>query len=459
MQNAVTKLAALGAAPAKAPLPAGPLPTNTHIHLPPNFSAFDDLDEVLNLAVSEKIAVLGGSNYYDYSVYGPFVDGCLKRGIYPVMGAEILSWMEDLAQTGTLINDPGNPGKAYLVAKSLALLANPSTRAQETLDGIRSRDAERMSLMVDLLEGVFNAAGVPTGLDAAKVIARVAKRHGVDPATVVLQERHAAQAFQERLFEETTPEQRPDILRRVLSGGSQDAEGGSENQRSRGPSRESAPYLNPEVQIRGRSVSKANAEGGSDASPVKVQAEIRTHLMKAGKPAYVAEKFIDYDDALRLVLDLGGLPCYTAIVDGIKPITPFEATPETLIENIKAKGIWVTEFIPNRNDVGIMEEYVLKMRAAGLVVSAGTEHNTLDKISLQPVCAGKAPVPDNVAKIFWEGACVVVGHQAAVLAGRPGYLDDSGKPNPVYKDVEARIAAFKTVGEAAIAQARANVSR
>jgi hypothetical protein len=191
----------------------------------------------------------------------------------------------------------------------------------------------------------------------------------------------------------------------------------------------------------------------SDAAAV--QGEIRTHLIKAGKPAYVEEKFIAFDAARRLVLDLGGLPCYTAVADGIKPITPFESTAETLIENVQAKGIWVTEFIPNRNEPAILEEYVPKMRAAGLVVSAGTEHNTLDRIPMIPACKKGAPVPDAIAEVFWEGACVVAGHQAAVLLGHPGYLDDDGSPNVEYKDSERRIAAFREIGEQVIARARA----
>jgi hypothetical protein len=333
------------------------------------------------------------------------------------MGAEILAWMDDFAKAGKLVNDPGNPGKAYLVAKSLAGIACPTDGAKATLSGIRKRDSERMREMVELLERAFDACGVATGLDAATICRGIAERTGSPLETVVLQERHLAQAFQERLFEQTDPDDWKGVLERLL-----------------GTSFKCEPN-----------------------DPIGVQGDIRTHLMKAGKPAYVEEKFIDCDEAVRLVLDLGGLPCYTAVADGIKPTTPFEATPETLIENVKSKGIWVTELIPNRNDAQVLEEYALKMRAAGLVVSAGTEHNTLDRIPMRPACLKGAPIPDSVAEIFWEGACVVAGHQAAVLAGRPGYLDADGAPNSEYKDAETRIAAFRAIGEAAVASVRAAV--
>ena len=44
---------------------------------------------------------------------------------------------------------------------------------------------------------------------------------------------------------------------------------------------------------------------------VKIQNEIRAQLMKAGKPAYVAETFVNFEQAYRLILELGwhpGLP-------------------------------------------------------------------------------------------------------------------------------------------------------
>lgn len=415
LTEAVEALAAVGAQPGSASNRTGPLPTNTHVHLPPNFSAFTNIADALDLAAKEGIAVLGGSNYYDYSVYASFVEGALARGIYPVMGAEILAWMDDFSKQGMLVNDPGNPGKAYLVAKSLARIACPTEGAKTTLSGIRRRDTERMRAMVKLLESVFVEHGVTTGLDAATICRSIAERTGSPLETVVLQERHAAQAFQERLFEEIGPDVRESVLEGLFG---------------------TSPKCDPN-------------------DPVGVQAEIRTHLMKAGKPAYVEEKFIDFDEAVRLVLDLGGLPCYTAVADGIKPITPFEATPEKLIENLRIKGIWVTELIPNRNDPRVLKEYALKMRSAGLVVSAGTEHNTLDRIPMRPACLKGAPIPDSVAEIFWESACVVAGHQASVLAGRPGYLGADGRPNVEYNDPETRIAAFRAAGEVAVARTRA----
>ena len=60
--------------------------TNTHIHLPPNFSAFDTVEQAVRLASEQSLTVLGASNYYDYRVYREFSDRCGANGITPLYG-------------------------------------------------------------------------------------------------------------------------------------------------------------------------------------------------------------------------------------------------------------------------------------------------------------------------------------------------------------------------------------
>ena len=52
---------------------------NSHIHLPPNFSAFNSVQQAIDLASQQSVGVLGVSNYYDYDVYGQFVELARKR--------------------------------------------------------------------------------------------------------------------------------------------------------------------------------------------------------------------------------------------------------------------------------------------------------------------------------------------------------------------------------------------
>ncbi|MFN8631530.1 MAG: hypothetical protein U0838_14790 [Chloroflexota bacterium] len=40
-------------------------------------------------------------------------------------------------------------------------------------------------------------------------------------------------------------------------------------------------------------------------------------------------------------------------------------------------------------------------------MTAGTEHNTPERIPLEPFARGGAPIPDEALDIFFGGACVV----------------------------------------------------
>ncbi|MBC8103096.1 MAG: hypothetical protein H7Z41_10970 [Cytophagales bacterium] len=391
-----------------------PLRSNAHIHLPPNFSAFDTVSQALDLAAQQGIEALGVSNYYDFQVYRDFADEAREHGVFPLYGLEVITRIEDLLQSGVKVNDPGNPGKMYLCGKGITGFAPMNDEACDLLAVIRQNDSERMAAMTLKLSRVFADRGLETGLTASAIKARVARRHDCPPDTVYLQERHLAQAFQEVLFERTPEEERASLLARLFSVPSQ-----------------------------------ANL---NDA--VAVQGEIRSHLMKAGKAAFADETFVGFDHAYRLILSLGGIPCYPTLADGAAPICAFETPPDLLIRRIKERGIHCAELIPIRNTPAVLGEYVRAMRQAELVVTAGTEHNTLDLLPLDPTCLNGEPIPEDVRAIFQEGTCVVAAHQYLTLAGQPGFVDASGALNPAYPSANERIAAFARLGAAVIGRYR-----
>lgn len=357
---------------------------NCHIHLPPNFSAFVNVDDALESAKVEGLRLLGTSNYYDYAVYGAFARKAKASGIFPLLGLEVVTWMDELAKAGQKINDPGNPGKAYLCGKAIPRFDSPSPKAAATLGRIRTSDQDRIAKMALALDNVFTERGLPTVITLSFVCAEMALRLDLPVESVVLQERHLAEVYQEHIFEHTSEAERGEVLAKLLG---------------------------------------AEPKG---LDRVTVQGDIRTHLMKAGKPAYVAESFIPFDEGVSLVLELGGLPCYPVLADGAKPICAFEETPETLVANLRANGLVAAELIPNRNRADVLRAYVHALRDAGIVVSAGTEHNTQDRLSLVPQCAD-GPVPDDVAQIFWEGACVLAAHQEQVANGKAGFIAPTGE--------------------------------
>ena len=262
--------------------------------------------------------------------------------------------------------------------------------------------------MVERMERVFAERGLKTGIDENAVVAMIVRRHGSDRNTVYLQERHVSQAFKEALFAKVRPEERIQRLNGILGA-------------------------------------ETKASGPEDF--VAMQNDIRLHLMKAGKPAFVDETFVSFDDACRLVLELGGIPCYPTLADGASPICPFEQPPDKLIAEILRRNIHAVEWIPVRNKIEVLRECVTKMRAAGLAITAGTEHNTLDLIPLDPFCKD-GDVPDDVRALFWEGACVVAGHQFLTLHGECGFVDGEGNPNPDYTSADERIKAFAGIGAA-----------
>jgi predicted metal-dependent phosphoesterase TrpH len=385
------------------------LPANAHIHLPPNFSAFDTISKATDLAADQSVGVLGVSNYYDYSVYGPFTENALAHNIFPLYGLEIIAMIDGLRNSGVLTNDPGNPGKIYICGKGITTFSDMSPRGAEILQKIRDNDRDRMTTMTSKLDTVCRERGFDAAIDGAAVIDMIVDRHNSPRGTVYIQERHIAQAFQEALFTRVGEYQRAPVLAELLGQDTKDAD-----------------------------------------DDVGVQGEIRSHLMKAGKPAFVDESFVALEEAVELILQFGGIPSYPTLADGTSPICTFEDPVDELLQNLRNYNFHAAEFIPIRNTADVLTTYATAMRDAGMVVTGGTEHNTLDLIGIEPTCVGKEPVPDSVKEIFWEGACVVAAHQYLGHRGESGFVDHAGEPNSDYSSANERIEAFSRLGAAII---------
>jgi hypothetical protein len=307
---------------------------------------------------------------------------------------------------GTRVNDPGNPGRMYLCGKGISPYAEPTPRAREIAGAARSADEERAGAIVARLREHFAANGLRTSLDDAVIVDDVAERGDVPREWVVLQERHIAMAFQEALFLQVAPERREELLGRVYGG----------------------PPAAPVE------------------DPVAVQGEIRSRLMKAGRVAFVPETPLTFERAYRLVLERDGIPCYPTLADGTEPVCPFEEPPAALAGRLIERGIHMAELIPGRNTRAVVDAYASAFRDAGIVVLAGTEHNTSERIPLEPRCRDGAPPSGMARSLFWEGTCVVAAHQHERAHGRPGFVDGEGRPAAGYPDTESRIRRFRELG-------------
>jgi hypothetical protein len=381
---------------------------NTHVHLPPNFSAFESVEQAVTLAAEQEVGALGGSNYYDYQVYGDFAQLARAKGVFPLFGLEIISVQDDLRQAGVRVNDPDNPGRTYICGKGITRFDPMTDEANRLIGIIRRNDSERMATMVDRVRETFRERGLDTQLDYEAVIDTVVRRHGVLRETVYLQERHISKAFQESLFNEVPAASRIERLSAILGA-------------------------------------KTKASGPEDY--VAIQNDIRSHLMKAGKPAFVKEAFLSFEEAHRLILELGGIPSYPPLADSASPVCEYEQDPDDLVRKLKDRNIHAVEWIPVRNKTEVLRHYVTRMRGAGLVATGGTEHNTLDVIRIDPTCKD-GEMPDDLRAIFWEGACVVAAHQFLTLHGECGYVDGRGRPNADYASADERIKALAGIGAA-----------
>ena len=372
--------------------PASPPRVNSHIHLPPNFSAFDSVEQAVSLAADQQIGVLGVSNYYDYDVYGEFVERARSRGIFPLFGLEIISMQADLRDAGIKVNDPGNPGKTYLCGKGITRFDAMSPEAARLIDVIRRNDCRA------------------DGDDGRSHATTCSRSRGLE-----MRRRRTGRRRHDR-----RPARQP--ARDRLSAGAAYFAGVSGSRCS--------DACRPEERL-GRFERSCSVRRPKLTDPhdhVGVQNELRSHLMKAGKPAFVEESFLSFEEARRLVLELGGIPSYPVLADGASPMCEFEADPDKLIRELQARSVHAVEWIPVRNKRASLLDYVTKMRAAGLAVTAGTEHNTLDLIPFDPCCKD-GDVPASIRDVFWEGACVVAAHQFLSLHGECGYVDADGRPN------------------------------
>ncbi|MFW6152712.1 MAG: hypothetical protein ACOC6C_07020, partial [Verrucomicrobiota bacterium] len=344
---------------------------------------------------------------YDFSIYERFRKLAKEHRVFPLFGMEIIARDKELLDKGIRINDPANPGKLYICGKGLTDFNPMSPRGDELIKIIRRNDSERMRQMTDKLSSFFARKGIPVELSAEKIIGRLQQRYRVNVESIVLQERHIAQAFQEAVFEQVPLEQRAESLSKVFGD-----------------------YCNE-----------------SSDDPCALQGTIRSHLMKAGKPCFVEETFVRPDQARELILETGGIVCYPVLADGASQRTEYETPVSGLIERLQEQGIRMVEFIPVRNSKEVLMEYVPAIREAGIAAVAGTEHNSPKLLPLEPDCSDGQKIPDEINRIFREGACIIAAHQSMNLQGKCGFTDKNGSLNPEYGNIEDCIRDLSGIGK------------
>ena len=364
---------------------------NTHVHLPPNFSAFDTAEDAVAAAAAEGSGCSGRPTSTT-SHLPRFAEAATAAGIVPLFGLEIISVVDALRDAGTKVNDPGNPGRMYLCGKGINPFAPPTPTASRLAAQVRAADTVRMDALVPLVAARFTEAGVDTALTAERIAEDVADRAGVPRAWVVLQERHLAMAFQEALFLVAAPAAaagpaRPGVRRpRRRPGGRPD----------RRPGRDPL----------------AADEGGRAGVRAGVAGLLRRRLPAGPR-----------DWAASPATPRSPTACRRSARGRSRP----RRSPQRVLE----RGIHAAELIPIRNRPDVVDAYVAAFRDGR---HPGHGRNRAQHARAHPARAALrrrvAAVRQPRAQAFWEATCVVAAHQHLRASGRPGYVDREGRLDP-----------------------------
>jgi len=358
---------------------------NAHLHTPYSFSAFNDVNQALDMAVAEGIKVVGINDFYSTAGYEAWAAGCKERGVYPLFNIEFISLNEADQKAGLRVNDPGNPGRTYLSGKGLSYpltLAEPFATQLAEVSAEANAQVEAMCGKVNEIL-MDNAAGFT--LDFTWIKDTLTKGS--------IRERHLAKALRLKVYE-TCANNQIDIriLFHKLFGGK--------------------VLKSPISDIAG------------------VENEIRANLLKAGGGAFVPEDpkaFLPMQTVCDIIVAAGGIPTYPFLADDVKgDYTDFESDLEKVAQQLTERGFHSVEFITTRNSVELLEKYAAYLHEQGFVVTFGSEHNTPAMEPVELFARNSTPLTEKLLQINYEGACVVAAHQHLVAQGLRGYVDANG---------------------------------
>jgi hypothetical protein len=362
-----------------------------HLHTNYSFSSFASPCEAVFQAVEEGLRVLGINDHYTVEGHDEFRAACGIAGMAATFSMEAVAMDRECESRGVLINDPGNPGRAYLSAKGVTKYPRPGQPGARELAGLRAALERRNREMTAKVGAVFEEKLAAPGPSWDDVV-------GLTPAGNTT-ERHLAKAAYFRLVSTAGGAEGAAALAARLCG--------------------SAPEKTDESSMQGF---------------------LRSKLLKAGGSCYVEESpeaFLSLEEMRALYLHFGAIPTYPALLN---PVTDFERDVGGLLEELESRGWIALEVIPFRNTRERLGACMAEAVRRHWPVFAGTEHNTpepkplLDQFSLDP----------KFEEWFLRSARVLLGHQRERAAGRPGFVTESGEPS--ISDPRERFEHFEAAG-------------
>lgn len=360
------------------------LDVSGHFHTPYSFSAFKNIEQVIELAQKENIKILGINDFYTTAGYNEFYDLCEKNKIFPLFNIEFIGLSKEMQAKGTRINDPNNPGRIYFSGKGLNFPANFTDDDKKLLESVKKES------MVQITEMVNKASEHLTKIDANLTLTtnEILEKYAQD----LVRERHIAKAIRIKIDEKYQSEaDKKELYTKVYSG------------------KEPTSDLNDIAQVEG---------------------EIRSNLLKKGGIAFVPEDekaFLNLEQVQKVILNAGGIPCYPVLLDDKNGnYTDFEENKEQMLTELKAMNVFAIELIPGRNAFENLKPFVQFFDDNNFIVTFGTEHNSPKMIPLKITCTGGKELDNDLKKISYKGACVIAAHQYLKTKNEDGYVNKNG---------------------------------
>ncbi|MDH6341401.1 hypothetical protein M2480_000153 [Parabacteroides sp. PFB2-12] len=366
---------------------------NAHLHTPYSFSAFDNIDQALDMARDQEVPVVGINDFYTMDGYSAWQEGCAARRLYPLFNIELISLQQEDQQNGIRVNDPNNPGRTYISGKGLACPPQLPEPYASQLAGVVNESNAQVKAMCGKLNDLLTENNAGFSLDIEEIEKNLTKGN--------IRERHLAKAL--RLA--------------VYAHFNQDAD---------------------QIKACFEQLFGGKALKSEVTDVAGVENEIRGNLLKAGGAAFVAEDpkaFLPLENVCRIIRAAGGIPTYPFLADDAKGgFTDFEGDLPKAVATLRQRGIYSVEFITTRNSVEVLEKYVRYLWDEGFVVTLGSEHNTPAMEPIELFARGGAPLTDFLKEINYKGACLVAAHQALYKENGQGYLNTEGVADVANRD-------------------------
>ncbi len=379
-----------------------PIKVNAHLHTPYSFSAFENIDQALDKAVTEGVKIVGINDFYSTDGYTEWAQGCANRHLFPLFNIEFIGLNRDDQTNNIRVNDPNNPGRTYLSGKGLAFPQILKDPYLSQLNNVCKESNNHVAGICAKLNEILEASGAGFSLSYNEIKKELTRG--------IVRERHLAKALRQTI-----------------------------NIKFKDPQIQKTFY---EIIFGGKAL-KSDLENFAD-----VENEIRGNLLKAGGRAFVVENpkaFLDMEMVRKIILNAGGIPTYPFLADDAKgEFTDFERDKQKVAQILKARGIYSIEFITTRNSVEVLEDYAGFFYNQGFVVTFGSEHNTPAMEPIELFARKNTPLTPLLMDINLKGACVIAAHQYLFATEGKGYLDALGNA-----DIKNR-AMYEKIGRAVI---------